>query len=114
MGNQHGSAVQILTWFLVITLVLGVGARGLTKAIIVRSVSLDDYLITVSLVCSWSRPSRSHSPNGKQVFAIGQSVAVSVEAGHGYGSPSDPLNRFQTTSNLKVSFLLVHETECFD
>ncbi|KAF6221246.1 hypothetical protein HO133_002101 [Letharia lupina] len=87
MGNENASTVQILTWFLIITSILGVGARGLTKAILVRSVSLDDYLITVALL-----------------FAIGQSVAVSVEAGHGYGSPSDPLSRSQATSNLKSEY----------
>ena len=52
MGDGKASAVKVLTWFLVITSILGVGARGLTKAIMVRSVSLDDYLITVSLVHS--------------------------------------------------------------
>lgn len=53
MQDKHASTVQVLTWFLAVTAILGVGARGLTKAIIVRSVSLDDYLITVALVCSW-------------------------------------------------------------
>lgn len=65
MGDGHGSTVQVLTWFLIITAILGVGARGLTKAIIVRSVSLDDYLITVSLVCSWSPPGWSFLPDVK-------------------------------------------------
>ena len=50
MTDKHASTVQILTWFLVVTSILGVGARGLTKAVTVRSVSLDDYLIAVSLV----------------------------------------------------------------
>lgn len=53
MGASHGSTVQIITWFLTITSILGVGARCLTKAILVRSVSLDDYLIILSLVCCW-------------------------------------------------------------
>ena len=53
MTDKHASTVQILTWFLVVTSILGVGARGLTKAVTIRSVSLDDYLIAVSLVCSW-------------------------------------------------------------
>ncbi len=46
-----------------------------------------------------------------QLFAIGQSTAVSVEAGHGYGTPSDPLSRSQMTANLKVCALNNHETE---
>ena len=58
MDDKHAATVRVLTWFLVVTSILGVGARGLTKAVIVRSVSLDDYLITISLVCSWSPPPR--------------------------------------------------------
>lgn len=99
MDDTHASTVRVLTWFLVITAILGVGARGLTKAIIVRSVSLDDYLITVSLL-----------------FAIGQSIAVLVEAGHGYGSPSDPLSRSQVRANLKSEYaasLLYVASLCF-
>ena len=52
MKDKQASTVEIIAWFLVVTAILGVGARGLTKALLVRSVSLDDYLITISLVCS--------------------------------------------------------------
>lgn len=55
-----------------------------------------------------------YSANGKQLFAIGQSIAVLVEAGHGYGSPSDPLSRSQVRANLKACVSQMHETECFD
>lgn len=58
MDDEHAATVRVLTWFLIVTSILGVGARGLTKAVIVRSVSLDDYLITISLVCYWSPPPR--------------------------------------------------------
>ena len=68
MTDKHASTVQILTWFLVVTSILGVGARGLTKAVTVRSVSLDDYLIAVSLVCSSSPLNLCHAPNRKTVF----------------------------------------------
>lgn len=116
MGDTHALTVRVLTWFLLVTSILGVGARGLTKAVIVRSISLDDYLITVSLVRSRSSPSwfYSYSANGKQLFAIGQSIAISVEAGHGYGSPSVPLSRSQVTANLKACLSQMHGTESFD
>ena len=65
MTDKHASTVQILTWFLVVTSILGVGARGLTKAVTVRSVSLDDYFIAVSLVCSWSPLILCYEPNSK-------------------------------------------------
>ena len=51
MTDKHASTVEILTWFLLVSAILGVGARGITKAILVRSVGLDDYLMTISLVC---------------------------------------------------------------
>ena len=50
MRDPHASAVKIVTWFFVVAAILAVGARGLTKAIFIRSIGLDDYLITVSLV----------------------------------------------------------------
>lgn len=99
MGDGDAPTVQVVSCFLIVTSVLGVGARGLTKAIIVRSVSFDDYLITASLL-----------------FAIGQTIAVSVEARHGYSSPIDPLRRSQETVILKSEYaasLLYVASLCF-
>ena len=48
------------------------------------------------------------SPNSQQLFAIGQSIAVSIEAGHGYGSASSPLDGPQAVANLKVILIYVH------
>ena len=90
MRDKHTSTVQILNWFLLVTAILAVGARGLTKAVTVRSVSLDDYLIAAALF-----------------FAIGQSIAVSVEVTHGHDSASHPPSPSQATVNLKVGFLRV-------
>ncbi len=51
MSDDYTPTVRILTWFWFIAAVLGVATRGLTKAIIVRSLNVDDFLISLSLVC---------------------------------------------------------------
>ena len=43
-------ATKVITLFLLITSILVTAARGVTKAVIVRSTSIDDYLIGLSLV----------------------------------------------------------------
>ena len=43
-------ATKVITLFLLVTSILVTTARGFTKAIIVRSISIDDYLIGLSLV----------------------------------------------------------------
>ena len=43
-------ALKVMIFFLLITSILIVIARGATKAVIVRAVNLDDYLISLSLV----------------------------------------------------------------
>lgn len=50
MDTSVTPAVKVLTLFFLITSILVVIARGTTKAIIVRSTSLDDYLVALSLV----------------------------------------------------------------
>ena len=57
----------MMTFFLLITSILATVAWGITKAIIVRSIGLDDYLITLSLVrliCNrcCSKKARAHCP----------------------------------------------------
>lgn len=52
MGDDYTQVIQVVVWFLLITCVIGVTARGATKAAVVRSISLDDYLISISLVSS--------------------------------------------------------------
>ena len=42
--------IKVMTLFLLITSVLVTVVRGITKAVIVRSMGLDDYLIALSLV----------------------------------------------------------------
>ena len=50
MSDDYTPTVQTLTWFWFVAAVLGVATRGLTKAIIVRSLNVDDFLIALSLV----------------------------------------------------------------
>ena len=52
MSDDYTLTVRTLTWFWFVAAVLGVATRGLTKAIIVRSLNVDDFLISVSLVCT--------------------------------------------------------------
>ncbi|CAD6591805.1 MAG: hypothetical protein ASARMPREDX12_005417 [Alectoria sarmentosa] len=88
MGNNLTPVIEIVTWFLLVTLVLSVIARGATKAVIVRSLGLDDYLISVATL-----------------FAIGQSVAVSVQTAHGYGKPAETLTSSQLDGDLKAEYV---------
>lgn len=50
MDTSITPAIKVMTFFLLITSILVVIARGTTKAVIVRSTNLDDYLIGLSLV----------------------------------------------------------------
>ena len=55
MNTNFTHIVQIVTWFLFITCSLAFIARGVTKAAVVRSISLDDCFISVSCVrCSFA------------------------------------------------------------
>ena len=50
MNTSITPAIKTMTWFLLIISILVVIARGITKAVIVGSTNLDDYLIALSLV----------------------------------------------------------------
>ena len=60
MSGDYSLTVRTLTWFWFVAAVLGVATRGLTKAIIVRSLNVDDVLIAVSLVCNRKLCARYH------------------------------------------------------
>lgn len=87
MDTSIMPAVKVMTVFLLITSILVVIARGTTKAIIVGSTNLDDYLIALSLL-----------------FNIGQSVAVFFQAKNGYGIPSKTLSPSSLSSELKSEY----------
>lgn len=52
MGDDLTPVIEVVTWFLLVTLLLSVIARGATKAVVVRSLTVDDYLISASTVRS--------------------------------------------------------------
>ena len=60
MSDDHTPTVQTLTWFWFIAASLAVATRGLTKAIIVRSLNIDDFLISLSFVCNPKTCTRCH------------------------------------------------------
>ncbi|CAD6588773.1 MAG: hypothetical protein ASARMPRED_003720 [Alectoria sarmentosa] len=90
-------AIKVMTLFLLITSILVVIARGITKAVIVRSINLDDYLIALSLTSSLPAAQI-------QLFNIGQSVAVFFQAENGYGMPSKTLSLSSLSSELKSEY----------
>ncbi|PYH95513.1 hypothetical protein BO71DRAFT_201928 [Aspergillus ellipticus CBS 707.79] len=67
-GDTRDPAVNITTWFLLVTASLSVIFRLGTKYGSFRTLTNDDYLIVLSLI-----------------FCIGQSVAVSMSVSNGYG-----------------------------
>lgn len=87
MDTSITPAIKVMTIFLLITSILVVIARGTTKAVIVQSTNLDDYLIALSLI-----------------FNVGQSVAVFVQAKNGYGMPSAILSLSSVSSVLKSEY----------
>ena len=65
MEDDHTRAVQIVTWSTVITSILVIIARVITKATTVRSITLGDYLISAALVSTsadigWLPQSSAH------------------------------------------------------
>ena len=54
MDNSIQPALKVMVFFLLVTSILAVTARGATKAVIVHSISDDDYFISLSLVSTTS------------------------------------------------------------
>lgn len=88
MGDDLTPVIEVVTWFLLVTLLLSVIARGATKAVVVRSLTVDDYLISASTL-----------------FAVGQSIAVSIQTAHGYGKPAKTLASSQLDDDLKADYV---------
>lgn len=88
MNTNFTPIVQIVTWFLLITCSLSIVARGVTKAASVRSITLDDYFISVS----W-------------LFALVQSVIVSLQTLHGYGKPFASARPAEVEVDLKLQYV---------
>lgn len=104
MDGGHSQVILVITWFLAVTLTLAYGARGITKAILVRSIGIDDYLVTLSFVSSFAEPHHDMTDR-RQLLAIGQSVAVSVEAVDAYKQPPDLPQSSTKVVALKVGLV---------
>jgi prepilin signal peptidase PulO-like enzyme (type II secretory pathway) len=99
-------AVNVLTWFLLVTAILSVITRLGTKYWIFRKFTEDDYLSIVSLVCFTLIQNVSGDDiagvvaNFYQVICAAQSIAVSMATANGYGE------RFETLSNSNVENMM--------
>lgn len=86
-------AINVLTFFMLVTSVLSVFTRLGTKYFMVRKWSLDDYLSI-----------------GAMVTLVGQSIAVSVATKSGLGQHLLTLSMAQKVSMMKVRIAPVPET----
>ncbi|KAE8142343.1 hypothetical protein BDV38DRAFT_295134 [Aspergillus pseudotamarii] len=92
-------AVNVLTWFLMVTAILGVLARLGTKYWIFRRWTADDYLSIVSMV-----------------ICAAQSLAVSLATANGYGDHYDTLSQTSIENIMKSQYaatILFILTMCF-
>ncbi|GLA19169.1 hypothetical protein AnigIFM62618_006835 [Aspergillus niger] len=87
-GDTKDPAVNVSTWFLLVTASLSVIFRLGTKYGSFRTLTNDDYLIVVSLI-----------------FCIGQSIAVSMAVANGYGYHFSTLTPERFDNMMKSLFL---------
>ncbi|KAE8378066.1 hypothetical protein BDV26DRAFT_304605 [Aspergillus bertholletiae] len=85
--NTYKPAVNVLTWFLMVTAILGVLARLGTKYWIFRRWTTDDYLSIVSMA-----------------ICVAQSLAVSLATAGGYGDRYDTLSDTRIQSIMKSQY----------
>ena len=85
LKNTWTPAVNVLTWFMLVTAILSVLTRLGTKYFIFRKWTFDDGLITTSIV-----------------FCIAQSIAVSKAAENGLGQHRDMLSDVKIDHIMKV------------
>jgi hypothetical protein len=85
LKNTWTPAVNILTWFMLVTAILSVLTRLGTKYFIFRKWTFDDGLVTTSIV-----------------FCIAQSIAVSKATENGLGQHRDMLSDAKIESIMKV------------
>lgn len=85
LKNTWTPAVNVLTWFMLVTAILSLLTRLGTKYFIFRKWTFDDGLATTSLV-----------------FCIAQSIAVSMATKNGLGQHLHMLSDLQIESIMKV------------
>ncbi|OOF93364.1 hypothetical protein ASPCADRAFT_209297 [Aspergillus carbonarius ITEM 5010] len=86
-GDTKDPAVNVSTWFLLVTAALSVIFRLGTKYASFRTLTNDDYLIVASLI-----------------FCIGQSVAVSMAVANGYGYHYSTLSAERFDNMMKSQY----------
>ena len=102
---NHGPVVSVISWLLIVASVLTVCTRIGTRWAVVRQVRSDDVTIITALVRELSRHSSSEEnpfANICKLFAIGQTIAVSLEAANGLGRDASSLSTSQLVSYQKV------------
>ncbi|CAG8909247.1 unnamed protein product [Penicillium egyptiacum] len=87
LKNTWTPAVNVLTWFMLVTAILSVLTRLGTKYFIFRKWTFDDGLATTSMV-----------------FCIAQSIAVSKAAENGLGQHRDMLSDVKIESIMKAEY----------
>ncbi|CAN9302772.1 unnamed protein product [Alternaria alternata] len=79
--------VQILTWFTLVTSLLAFFTHAGIKFYVFRSLTIESWLVLAALV-----------------FCVAQSIAVSLQAHYGFGTPIATLDGYQIESNLKCEY----------
>ncbi|RAH47969.1 uncharacterized protein BO95DRAFT_385144 [Aspergillus brunneoviolaceus CBS 621.78] len=82
--TNRAPVIGILAWFFMVIAVLSGGTRLLIKYVIVRKLTMDDYLISVALV-----------------FSVLQAACVANAAGNGYGQEQRASSQHQQAVALK-------------
>ncbi|KAL8788533.1 MAG: hypothetical protein Q9213_001606 [Squamulea squamosa] len=77
-AEHHGSVISVVTWLLIITTVLVVVARIVTRYATMNTLRWDDIMAIFAMVT-----------------AVGQSIAISISSTNGLGSHADTLSQHQ-------------------
>jgi hypothetical protein len=104
-SSDKSPLVKILTLMFLSICVLAAIARIATKLSMVGKLRWDDCLTTISAVstCYFTHPVPQQNTNFLlQLFAIGQSVAVIIQCGNGFGRHIDALSENHISAVLKV------------
>lgn len=96
LKNTWTPAINVLTWFMLVTAILSVLTRLGTKYFIFRKWTFDDGLATASLV-----------------FCIAQSIAISIATKNGLGQHLEMLSDRNIENVMKVWMRIAcHRTIC--
>lgn len=84
-GDTKDPAINVTTWVLLVTVIFSVFARLGTKIRLFKKLTVDDLLIIASLA-----------------FGVGQSIAVSLAVGSGYGKHYKDVSNAELDQVMKV------------